>query len=124
MYKRNFYKTPLFLYRLKKIQHEYQQMFSQFDVLLSPVLAHTTPKLGYISPQLPFDELFARIQNYVTFTPIQNIAGAPAISLPLGQTAEHGLPIGMQLSANLGDERTLLELAYQLEEAQPWAKIQ
>ncbi|WP_374666193.1 amidase [Acinetobacter sp.] len=124
LYKRNFYKTPLFLHRLKKIQHEYQQMFSQFDVLLSPVLAHTTPKLGYISPQLSFDELFARIQNYVTFTPIQNIAGAPAISLPLGQTAEHGLPIGMQLSANLGDERTLLELAYQLEEAQPWAKIQ
>ncbi|CAM4326051.1 amidase [Acinetobacter pragensis] len=123
LYKNNFYKTPLFLHRLKKIQHEYQQIFTKLDVLLSPVLAHTTPELGYLSPQLSFDELFARIQNYVTFTPIQNIAGAPAISLPLGLTAETGLPIGLQLSANLGDERTLLELAYALEEAQPWAKI-
>lgn len=123
LYKKNFYKTPLFLHRLKQIRHEYQQIFTQFDVLLSPVLAHTTPKLGYISPQLPFDELFARIQNYVTFTPIQNIAGAPAISLPMGSTTAHGLPIGMQLSANLGDERTLLELAFELEEAQPWTKI-
>ncbi|OTG91398.1 amidase [Acinetobacter sp. ANC 3813] len=123
LYKSNFYKTPIFLHRLKKIQHQYQQVFTQFDVLLSPVLAHTTPRLGYISPQLPFDELFARIQNYVTFTPIQNIAGAPAISLPLAATKEYGLPIGMQFSANLGDERTLLELAFELEEAHPWKKI-
>jgi amidase len=123
LYKKNFYKTPVFLHRLKKIQSQYQQIFAQFDVLLSPVLAHTTPPLGYISPQLPFDELFARIQNYVTFTPIQNIAGAPAISLPMATTKEHGLPIGMQFSANLGDERTLLELAFELEVAHPWKKI-
>ncbi|RKG29644.1 amidase [Acinetobacter tianfuensis] len=123
LYKNNFYKTPLFMYRLNKIQQQYQQIFQQYDVLLSPVLAHTTPKLGYISPQLPFDELFNRIQNYVTFTPIQNIAGAPAISLPMATAKEFGLPIGMQFSAKIGDERTLLELAVAIEEAQPWAKI-
>jgi amidase len=123
LYKKNFYKTPLFIHRLNKIQQQYQQIFQQYDVLLSPVLAHTTPKLGYISPQLPFEELFHRIQNYVTFTPIQNIAGAPAISLPTALTQEFGLPIGMQFSAKIGDERTLLELAFAIEEAQPWAKI-
>lgn len=124
LYKNNFYKTPLFIYRLKQIQSQYQQIFQHYDVLLSPVLAHTTPKLGYISPQLEFDELFQRIQNYVTFTPIQNIAGAPAISLPMSYTKEYRLPIGMQFSANLGDEKTLIELAYQIESAQPWRRIQ
>lgn len=124
LYRNNFYKTPLFIYRLKKIQSQYQQIFQHYDVLLSPVLAHTTPKLGYISPQLEFDELFQRIQNYVTFTPIQNIAGAPAISLPMGYTQDYDLPIGMQFSANLGDEKTLIELAYEIESAQPWRKIQ
>ncbi len=122
LYKKNFYKTPLFLYRLKQIEYEYQRIFQQYDILLSPVLAHTVPQLGYISPQLPFDELFSRIQNYVTFTPIQNIAGAPAISLPMA-TSNEGLPIGMQFSAQIGDEKTLLELAFAIEEAHPWAKI-
>jgi len=124
LYKKNFYKTPAFLFRLKKIQQDYMRMFDHFDVLLSPVLAHTTPKIGYLSPQLPFDELFERIQSYVTFTPIQNVAGAPAMSIPMGETKIDGLPISMQISANIGDEKTLIELAYAIEEAQPWRRIQ
>lgn len=123
LYKNNFYKTPAFLYRLKKVQTDYMNIFNHYDVLLSPVVAHTTPKLGYLSPQLPFDELFERIQNFVTFTPIQNIAGAPAMSIPMGITQIDGLPISMQISANVGDEKTLIELAYAIEEVQPWRKI-
>ena len=46
--------------------------------------------------------------------------GTPAISLPLSWSAE-GLPIGSMFTAKYGQERTLLELAYELEEAQPWA---
>ncbi|MDT7563519.1 MAG: amidase, partial [Pseudonocardiales bacterium] len=45
------------------------------------------------------------------------------ISLPTGATAG-GLPIGVQLSAAYGDERTLLELAFALEQARPWRRIQ
>ena len=124
LYKKNFYKTPLFIYRLKKMQQQYRELFKHYDVLLSPVLAHTTPKIGYLSPQLPFDQLFERIQNYVTFTPIQNVVGAPGMSIPMGQTAIDALPISMQLSADVGDEKTLIELAYEIEEAQPWRRIQ
>lgn len=124
LYKKNFYKTPLFIYRLKKMQQQYRELFHYYDVLLSPVLAHTTPKIGYLSPQLAFDELFERIQNYVTFTPIQNVVGAPGLSIPMGQTAVDALPISMQLSADVGDEKTLIELAYEIEEAQPWRRIQ
>lgn len=121
-FKSNALKSIPTLRRLKQIQAQYMQMFEQVDVLISPVLAHTTPKIGYLSPALEFDELFARLQRYVTFTPIQNIAGAPSLSLPLGR-AKNGLPIGVLFSANLGDERTLLELAYELEEAQGWQHI-
>ena len=59
----------------------------------------------------------------MTFTPIQNIAGAPAMSIPMGITQIDGLPISMQISANVGNEKTLIELAYAIEEAQPWRKI-
>ena len=109
--------------RLRNSTKEYRKAFLDHDVLLSPVLSHTTPPIGHLSPTLDFDELFARLETYVAFTPLNNAAGGPAISLPLGQSRD-GLPIGVHLSADLGDERTLLELAYELEEAHPFARIQ
>lgn len=123
LYKRNFHKTPFVLYRLKKSHDDYAKAFRHYDAILSPVLAHTTPELGYLSPEQPFEQLFERLLNYVSFTPLNNAAGSPAISLPMGSTSK-GLPIAIQLSANHGDERTLLELAFELELAQPWRRIQ
>lgn len=116
-------RIPGSLLRLRRSAHEYHQVFTRFDVLLSPVLTHTTPTLGHLAPSLPFDELFPRLLAYVGFTPLNNAAGGPGISLPLGRTGL-GLPIGCHLSADHGDERTLLELAYELEEAKPWTRIQ
>ena len=55
----------------------------------------------------------------VTTTPLENVTGSPAISLPLAQD-ERGVPIGMQFSAAKGREALLLGLAYQFEEAAPW----
>ena len=63
-----------------------------------------------------------RILQWVAFTPWQNATGDPAVSLPLATTAD-GLPQGMMLSAGAGRESTLLELAYELEEAAPWGLI-
>ena len=64
-----------------------------------------------------------RIQDWVAFTPLQNATGDPAISLPLATTA-NGLPQGMMFGAGAGREATLIELAYELEEAVPFARIQ
>ncbi len=92
-------------------------------MIVSPTLGHTTPELGYLSPAVEFPMMFERLVQYAAFTPLNNAAGGPAISLPLGQTST-GLPIGVHFSADHGDEQTLLELAYELEAAQPFAKIQ
>jgi amidase len=112
-------RRPGFLRRLRRVGVEYDGEFVHHDVLLSPVLAHRTPQLGWLHPAVPFDELRERLVNYVGFTPLQNVAGAPAIALPGGQTAD-GLPIGVQLASARGDERTLIELAYLLEAERPW----
>ena len=92
----------------------------QFDVVLSPVLSSGPPKLGEIGPRVDFDTLIARLVEYVGYTPIHNIAGAPSMSVPLYWTAE-GLPVGTLFSARAGRERMLFELAYELEQAAPWA---
>ena len=73
---------------------------------------------------LPYDTLIPRVMEWLHFTPLANAAGTPAISLPLGHDAETNLPIGMMFSAHFGQERILLELALQLEEAQPWGSVQ
>lgn len=122
LYKSNFYKTPFFMRRLRKCYSDYADIFRNYDVIITPVLAHTTAKLGHISPTVPFEELYERLKRYVSFTPIANVSGGPAMSIPMGETASN-LPISMQLLANHGMERTLLELGYEIEEAKPWRKI-
>jgi amidase len=122
-YRSQVFRTPAVIARLRHARRRYARMFAQTDVVLSPVLAHTTPLLGYLSPTVPFDVLFPRLTEYVTFTPLHNAAGAPALSLPMGESAT-GLPIGAHFSAAHGDERTLLELAFEIEQAQPWRRIQ
>ena len=122
-HRRNLLRTPGALRRLRRTPQTYAQMFARHEVVLSPVLAHVTPKLGWISPQVPYDELVQRLTNYVAYTPVNNIAGSPAISLPMGM-AGAGVPIGVQLSAGHGDERTLLEIAFALESEHPFPRIQ
>jgi amidase len=115
--------TPLSIRGLKRSERRYRAAFTDLDVVLSPVLGHTTPELGYLSPAAGFDVMFPRLVNYVSFTPLNNAAGGPAMSLPLGRT-RNGLPIGVHFSAAHGNERTLLELAFELEAARPFARIQ
>ncbi|HVK22476.1 MAG TPA: amidase [Actinokineospora sp.] len=122
-YRRNMRGTASALYRLRNAHKAYAAMFSRHEVVLSPVLAHVTPRLGHLSPTVPFDELLSRLTAYCAYTPLNNIAGTPALSLPMGMASE-GVPIGVHLSAAHGDERTLIELAYGLEEQQAWPRIQ
>jgi amidase len=94
--------------------------FGQWDVLLSPVLSHPPKKIGEHATDLPYDVLFERVAANAAYTPVFNVAGAPAMSVPLNWTAS-GLPVGAQFAGPLGAEALLLGLAYQLEEARPWA---
>lgn len=104
----------------KKVEHAYGQFFARYDVQLLPVLQQPPVRIGEQAPDVPFDTLLERVVNYSSYTPPYNAAGAPAMSVPLF-TGSDGLPIGSQFGAGIGDERTLFELAYELEEAQPWA---
>ncbi|GGB32149.1 putative amidase AmiC [Flexivirga endophytica] len=122
--KHRLWKAPVFISRLLATSAASRIAFAKGpDVVLSPVLAHTTPKLGYFSADLSAEEHFRRLVDYTGFTPLHNATGGPALSVPSGMTNE-GLPIGAMLSSNHGTESLLLRLALQIEQAQPWQRIQ
>lgn len=125
LYSKRILETPFIIHRLKKSYDEYLQFLlkNKIDILLTPTVAHLTPKLGYFDMNLDFETLFERMGDWVCFTPYANTNGSPSISLPIGHDEEKDLPIGMQFAANHGEEKLLFELSYQIEAAQPWRRI-
>lgn len=92
-----------------------------YDVWLTPVLNSAPPKIGEQAPTVDFETLYERTIHYVSYTPLHNATGMPGMSVPLSWN-ENGLPIGSQFAAPLGAEGTLLALAFELEQAKPWAE--
>jgi amidase len=119
---RNLHKLPLAIARLSASRRLTARLSATFDAVLMPTLAHETPRIGHLDPTAPYEQIMDRLMDWVAFTPLQNATGDPAISLPLAESAA-GLPVGMMLSTVRGQEARLLELAYELEEARPWPRV-
>lgn len=117
---RNCWRFPAALKRLKGYHRVYAERFANVDLILTPTLATPPPRIGHLALDLDINTTWERLQQYAAFTPVQNVTGAPAISLPLGQS-QAGLPIGVQFASDIGQERLLLEIAYELEAATPWS---
>lgn len=92
-----------------------------FDLLLTPTAGEPPALLEELLPP-PADPLsiLPRFERIWCFAAPFSVTGQPAISLPIGQTAD-GLPVGVQLVSALGREDLLLRVSAQIEEAAPWA---
>jgi len=117
------------------------RFFEDYDVLLTPTLAKPPVPTGSLQPSKSEAlqvELTGRLNAswllktlgvikplaektfaFMPYTPVFNVTGQPAMSVPLHWTAP-GLPVGMQFVGRFGDEATMFRLAAQLERAQPW----
>jgi amidase len=120
--RRSAWRMPLVLSRLRRAERIQDRAFAHIDLLLSPTVSHPTPRLGHLSTAAAFAVAFPRLVDYVGFTPLANIAGTPAISVPHGLSAQ-GLPLSVMFGARRGDERTLLEIAFEIEQSSPFPLI-
>lgn len=111
---------PASLRRLRRFPQVYDDALGPFHVLLSPTLATPPPRIGYLGPDVDPHEHLIRLLRFASFTALQNVSGAPAISLPLGMSPT-GLPIGMHFAARTGQDQLLLDLAASLETSVGWA---
>ncbi len=121
--RRNLHRIPLAVMRLRTAGRLTARFAQSYDAVLTPTLADETPRIGYLDPTADYQQIVDRLEDWVAFTPLHNVTGEPAISLPLAESAD-GLPVGMMFSAAIGQETRLLELAYELEEARGWARIE
>ena len=119
---RNLHRVPLAIARLSRMHRVTARLGREYDVILTPTLAETTPRIGHLDPMADYQQIIDRLIDWVGFTPLQNVTGDPAISLPLAQSAD-GMPVGMMFASTVGQEARLFELAYELEEATPWPRI-
>jgi amidase len=121
--RRNRHRLPAAIMRLRGTRRRTAQFFGAYDAVLTPTMADETPRLGHLEPRGDAQQIIDRGVSWNAFAPVHNVTGEPAISLPLAESAS-GMPVGMMLSADVGREARLLELAFELEEARPWARIQ
>lgn len=91
------------------IKDNYNKIFKEVDLILSPVAPTVAPKFGELSN--PMDMYLSDI-----YTISVNLAGLPALSLPIMKN-ENGMPIGLQLIAKAYDEQTLFDGSLSLENA-------
>jgi amidase/6-aminohexanoate-cyclic-dimer hydrolase len=92
-----------------------------YDLILSPTLAKPPVPLGVLSlSPANIRDFIREITEFSPYSALYNVTGQPSMSAPLHWTPD-GLPVGVMFSGRFGDEATLLRLAAQLEQANPWA---
>lgn len=97
-----------------------ESQFDDYDLIVSPTLLQPAVALGYMNTNDDDAERYGdHFRQFWGFTNLYNATGNPSISLPLHQS-EDNLPVGIQFTAAFGRELLLLQLARQLETAQPW----
>lgn len=109
-------KAHAYFRNLEGVMRDY---YGRMDVWLTPTSPSTAPAHNAFSPKADFEDYAQQFREAMGYTAIMNPIGAPAMSVPLFWT-DDGLPIGIHFSAAPGQDRSLFELAYELEQARPW----
>ncbi len=104
--------------KAQKVRHlikdDFEGIFKDADLILSPVTPTTAPKFGSFKTSL---------EMYLSdiYTISVNLAGLPAISIPITKDKDN-MPIGLQLIGKAFDEQTLFNGAMSLEKLVKYIK--
>ncbi len=107
---------PNALATLSRFESQIIAEYAPYDIVLTPMLSDSPPRFG------SFDSTDGNVNfiqqcQFTPFTSYLNVAGLPAISLPIGDGV---LPMAVQAIGRPGDEVTLLRFAAQLEDELRW----
>jgi aspartyl-tRNA(Asn)/glutamyl-tRNA(Gln) amidotransferase subunit A len=101
-----------------KVREIFMEAFQKVDVLVTPQLPITAPKIGQSNVSL--GKGTESVPGALTrFTRIYNLIGIPSLCLPCGFSSS-GLPIGLQVAAKPFAEETVLRVGHAYEINTPW----
>ena len=100
------------------------EFMKEYDVILSPTMGELPAKIGEINqclhPEWSLEDWVAQRRRWSGFSGLYNATGQPSLSIPLMESGD-GHPVGIMMSARMGEEGLLLALAAQLERELPWS---
>jgi amidase len=109
------------LNQLRALSRRIIGFWDNYDLFVTPTLAQLPLEIGALQPGPgePATIMMEKSAAFTPFTPIFNVTGQPAISLPTHMSSD-GLPVGVQLVGPPVGEELLLSVSAQLEAAAPW----
>ena len=108
------------LWAHQRIRMQMAEFFQQYDLWLTPTMAMKPYNIqeqwraAYEGP-LAIQSLY----ELLTFCFIANLSGGPSASIPCGFTSD-GLPVGLQITGDVGADVKVLRASAAFERAQPW----
>jgi amidase len=97
----------------------YLDRLNQVDIWMTPTFSSEIVRIGVFGHDVSWMDQRDHLIEYAGYCWIDNFAGSPSISLPLGFSG-NGLPVGVQFATAPGQEALLIALALQLEAAVEW----
>ena len=105
----------------QRLQSQADDVMEKYDLLLTPTMSVPAFGIGRHPRVIDGQTVDPRL-GYMPYTPVFNLTGQPAASVPCGFT-EDGMPIGLHIVGRRGDEETVLKASAAFEEARPWAHL-
>ena len=113
------YATAMLAYQ--RLQSQADDVMEGYDLLLTPTMSVPAFQVGQFPRVIDGQQVDPRL-GYMPYTPVFNLTGQPAASVPCGFT-EDGMPIGLHIVGRRGEEETVLRASAAFEEARPWAHL-
>ena len=108
------------MWSYQKARSQSDDIMGEYDLLLTPTMSVPAFDVGQHPKEVGGQAVDPRL-GYMPFTPVFNLTGQPAASVPCG-FSEDGMPIGLHIVGRRGDEATVLRASAAFEAARPWAE--
>ena len=105
----------------QRVRSQADDIMEEYDLLLTPTMSVPAFQVGQFPRVIEGQSVDPRL-GYMPYTPVFNLTGQPAASVPCGFT-EDGMPIGLHIVGRRGEEETVLRASAAFEEAKPWAHL-